>query len=113
MNAAAAFCHGVASIIFRISFIFGAVVGDALDHDFGIVAAGKRALGISPIVFRLALVHAQQRPLLSAAITNVAWRVRGFFWNCEISRGINFVCFLANLNKEFFSELSVGKAGES
>jgi hypothetical protein len=47
---------GVPCVVIRIVFIFRAVVGDALNHDFGIVAASERTLRVRPIVFGLALV---------------------------------------------------------
>src|SRR5215472_2039418 len=37
-------------------FLFAAVVGDPLDHGFGVVSAGKGAFGEGPIVLGSALV---------------------------------------------------------
>ena len=53
---------GVPCVVIRIVFIFRAVVGDALNHDFGIVAASEGALRVGPIVLGLAFVVAGHRP---------------------------------------------------
>ena len=45
-------CDGVPCVINRIGFILRAVVGDALDNDFGVVAAGEGALGVGPVGLR-------------------------------------------------------------
>jgi len=56
------FRDGMACVILRIVFIFRAVVGDALNHDFGIVAASEGALRVGPIVLGLAFVVAGYPP---------------------------------------------------
>src|SRR5216683_7063074 len=43
----------VPCVIIRIVFSVRAVVGDALDHDFGGVTAGEGALRKSPVMFGL------------------------------------------------------------
>ena len=53
---------GKPRVVIRIVFIFRAVVGDALNHYFGIVAAGQGALRIRSIVLGLALVPATYGP---------------------------------------------------
>ena len=56
------FRDGMPCVVIRIVFIFRAVVGDALNHDFGIVAASEGALRIGPIVLGLAFVVAWHLP---------------------------------------------------
>ena len=53
---------GVPRVVIRIVFVFRAVVGDALNHDFGIVAASEGTLRVGPIVFGLAFVVVGHRP---------------------------------------------------
>jgi len=48
LSAAWAFMTVSPRVVIRIVFIFRAVVGDALNHYFGIVAAGQCALSRTP-----------------------------------------------------------------
>ena len=56
------FRDSVARVVNRIVFVFRAIVGDALDDDFGVVAASESALRVGPIVLGLAFVVAGHRP---------------------------------------------------
>src|SRR5579864_5471387 len=47
------FLYRVASVVLGIVFFVGAVVGDALDDFFGIIAAGESPHGVRPIPFGL------------------------------------------------------------
>ena len=49
-------------IILWIVFVVRTVVGDSLNNDFRIVAAGEGALRVGPIVLGLAFVVAGYRP---------------------------------------------------
>lgn len=50
------FRHGVAGVVIGVLFVLRAICSNALDDEFGIVAAGKCALRVGPIVLRLAFV---------------------------------------------------------
>jgi hypothetical protein len=45
--------HGVPGVVFRIVFVIGAIVSDAPDDFFGIVASREGALGVGPIALGL------------------------------------------------------------
>src|SRR5271156_1517879 len=103
--------HGAASVVFGVRFILCAVVGDALNDDFVIVAAGEGALGVSPIVFGLALVFAGNGPSSFLAFAKVAWRFGGVFVNREIAERVDRIAFLARLNDKFLGKFVVGESG--
>lgn len=68
--------HGAASVVFGVGFILCAVVSDALDDYFGVVAACEGALRIGPIAFGLAFVVARHRPLPLLVFAKVTWGFR-------------------------------------
>jgi len=61
-------------IVLRIVLVIGAVVGNALDDDLGIVTAGEGALRVCPIAFRLAFVVTGYRPSSLSRVREMAWR---------------------------------------
>ena len=47
-------CDGVASVVIRVAFFVGAVVGDPLNDDFRIIASRQGSFCVRPVGFRLA-----------------------------------------------------------
>src|SRR5260370_36191005 len=94
-------------------FFVASVVGDALDHDFGIVAAGEGALRVSPIVFGLAFVVSRGRALALSVVTRVPGRFGRVFVNCEIAERVNRVAFLARLNDELLGKFVVTESRQA
>jgi hypothetical protein len=79
------FCNGAPSVVIRIGFIVRAVIGDALNHDFGIVAAREDALRVGPIVLGLAFVFAGHRPQAFLVVAYMPGCFGGIFMNREIA----------------------------
>jgi len=107
------FRNGVPCVIIRIVFVFRAIVGDALDHYFGVVAAGEGALGVGPIVFGLAFVVAGCSPLTLPAVAKVPGRFGRVFVNRKIAEGVDRIAFLARLHDESFGKLVVGESRQA
>src|SRR5882762_7436514 len=66
------FQNRVSCVVIRVVLIFRPVVGDALNHDFGGVAAGEGALRVCPIVLGLAFVVAGHRPFTLSVVAKVS-----------------------------------------
>src|SRR5229473_1090023 len=106
-------CDGVPCVINRIGFILRAVVGDALDNDFGVVAAGEGALGVGPVVFGLAFVVVRHLPLVLSVVAKMPGSLGGVFVNREIAERVDRIAFLARLPGEVSrTKFGAGTAGE-
>src|SRR6266567_4525305 len=104
------FRHGVARVVIRIVFVVRAVVGYALNNDFGIVAAGEGALRISPIVLGLALVVVGHQPLAFLVLAKVSRRFGRVFVNREVTERVDGIAFLPRLDDKFLGEFMVTKS---
>ena len=105
--------HRAPCVIIRIVFVFRAVVGDALNDDFGIVAAGEGALRVGPIVFGLAFVVAGNGPSSFLGFAKVAGRFGRVFVNREIAERVDRIAFLARLDDEFLGKFVVGESRQA
>ena len=100
-------------IILWIVFVVRTVVGDALDHDFGVVASGEGALRVGPIVFGLAFVVAGNGPSSFLRFAKVAGCFRRVFVDREVAEPANRIAFLARLDDELLGKFVVGEARQS
>src|SRR5579863_1723877 len=103
------FHHRAAGVIFRVRLVFRPVIGDALDHQFRIVATLKSAVGVSPVAFGLALVAGPDRPALMG-IANIPDRLGGVSFDCEVARLIHGPGFVMRANDKFFRQFAVREA---
>ena len=86
--------HSAPCVVVRVVFVFRAIVGDALDHYLGIVAAGEGALRVGPIVLGLAFVVAGHSAFMLSVVAKVSGRFRRVFINHEITESVDGVAFL-------------------
>ena len=107
------FCDRQASVVFGIRLVLRAIVRDALDYDFGIVATGQGALRVRPIVFGLALVVGWQRPLPLLVVPKVSRRFGRVFVNGEVAESVDRIAFLTRLDKELLGKFVVGESREA
>ena len=107
------FGHGVACVIIRIGFVVCAVVSDALDYDFGVVAAGEGAFRVGPIAFGLAFVVTGHRPLPMLVLAKMTGRFGRIVVNREIAERVDCVAFLARLDDEFLGEFVVSESWQA
>src|SRR5712692_5716528 len=78
-------------VVVRIGFIVRAIVGDTLDYNFGIVAAGEGAFGVSPILFGLAFVTVRDFPLAFPIVAYMPLRFGRVFVDREIAERVGGV----------------------
>ena len=90
-----------------------AVVGDALDDDFGIVTAGEGALGVCPIAFRLAFVVTGYRPSSFLAVGKIARCFGGVFVNREVAERVDCIALLSCLDDKFLGKFVVGESRQA
>ena len=103
------FLDSVSCVIVRIVFSVRAIVGDALDHDFGIIATGEGAFRVSPIVFGLAFVVARNGPPSFLGLAKMAGRFGRVFGDREVAERVDRIALLARLDDELFWEFVVGE----
>lgn len=106
-------CDSMPCVIDRIGFVFRAVAGDALDHDFGVVTTGEGALRVGPVVLGLALMVARHGPLALSVVARVPGCLGRVFVNCEIAERVNGVALVAGLDDEFLREFTVGESRQT
>jgi hypothetical protein len=104
------FCDGAAWVIVRIAFVVRAVVSDALDGDFGVVASGEGALRVSPIMFGLALVVTGNIPSSFLGLAKIAGRSGRIVVNRESAERVDCIAFLARLDNELLGKFVVGES---
>ena len=88
----------VPCVVIRIVFIFRAVVGDALNHDFGIVAASERTLRVGPIVLGLGFVLVGHRPWTFLSVAQMPGCFERIFMSREIAERVDRIAFLSRLD---------------
>ena len=100
-------------IVNRIVFVFPAIVGDALNDHFGVVATSESAFRIGPIVLGLAFVVAGHRPRAFLVVAKMPGRFGRIFMNREIAERVDRIAFLARLDDEFLWKFPIGESRQA
>src|SRR5579859_2887421 len=93
--------HRVTGVVIGICFILRAVVSNALDHYFWVVAPGEGALRVGPIVLGLAFVVVGKRAPSFLGLAKVSRCFGRIFGDHEIAEGVDRIAFVARLDDEF------------
>ena len=105
--------HRMPGVITWIVFVIRAVVGDALNDDFGIVAAGEGALRVGPIVLGLAFMFGGHRSSPFLGLAKVAGCFGRVFVDREVAERIDGIAFLARLDNELLGKFVVGESRQA
>jgi len=100
----------VPCVVIRIVFIFRAVVGDAPNHDFGIVAASERTPRVGPIALGLGFVLVRQGPWTFLSVAQMPGCFERIVMSREIAERVDRIAFLSRLDYEFLWNLPVGES---
>lgn len=105
------FCDRPASVVLRIGFFDSAIVRNASDYDFGIVAPRECPLGVGPIAFGLAFVIGwdARRSSFGCRVSN---RFRRSVMNGELTNLVYRIAFLPGSHDELVGKFLIRESGQ-
>ena len=106
-------CDGVPSVVNRVAFFVGAIVGDALNDDLRIIPAGQGSFRVSPVCFRLAAVTGGHPARAAERFREIFRRLRRIFLHVEILSVIEGVGLVVDAHDEGFIVFSVRESGQT
>ena len=106
-------CDGVPSIVNRVAFFVGAIVGDALNDDFRIIPTGQGSFRVSPVCFRLAAMTGGHPARAAERFRHIFRGFRRIFVNVKVLLMVNGVGFVVRSDEECAVVFLVLESGQA
>jgi hypothetical protein len=106
-------CDGVPSVVDRVAFFVGAIVGDALNDDLRIIPASEGSFRVSPVCFRLAAVTGGHPARAAERFRHIFRGFRRIFVDVKVLLMVDGVGFVVRSDEECFVVFLVLESGQA